>query len=577
MNRQAIVKRYRQKPEVSVLIIGAGINGIGTFRDLALQGIDVLLVDKGDFCSGASAASSRMAHGGLRYLENGEFRLVRESLTERNRLLKNAPHAVEPLQVTIPIFSWLSGVLNAPLKFLGFLKRPSERGALVVKIGLVFYDWFTRKNRMMPAHRFLTRRQALDKHEKLTSKIICAATYYDALMPQAERIGLEIVLDVEADHAQALNYVRVIGASGNIVQLQDDVSGETFDVKPRLVINATGGWIDMVNRAMKHDTHFIGGTKGAHLIIDHPGLLKTLNGTMIFFENQDGRLCFFLPFRGKVMIGATDIRIDDPDTAICSDEEIEYLLALPARVLPEIKVERSHIVFHFSGVRPLPKTDVGFEGLISRSHSIPVVEPDDAIKFPVYSLVGGKWTTFRALAEETTDQALAYLNRSRKTSTADQAIGGGRGYPRNSAEREQWLSRLQAKTGLSHERLAVLFERYGTRAESIADYIAAGPDEPLRHQPEYSRREIMFIAENEKVVHIDDVFLRRSLLAMLGLVDRDVLQHVGEAVGSVLGWTDAQIRQEVERISDLLRRQHGVQAERLTTPAHRSDAERIRE
>src|SRR5438067_10631687 len=117
MNRQTIIDSYQRKPDVTVLIIGAGINGIGTFRDLALQDVDVLLVDKGDFCCGASAASSRMAHGGLRYLENGEFHLVRESLTERNRLLKNAPHAVEPLPITIPIFSWLSGILNAPLKF----------------------------------------------------------------------------------------------------------------------------------------------------------------------------------------------------------------------------------------------------------------------------------------------------------------------------------------------------------------------------------------------------------------------------------------------------------------------------
>ncbi len=563
MNRQAIIDTYRQQPAVSVLIVGAGINGIGTFRDLALQGVDVLIVDKGDFCCGASAASSRMAHGGLRYLENGEFQLVRESLTERNRLLKNAPHAVEPLPITIPIFSWFSGILNAPLKFLGLLKRPSERGALVVKIGLVFYDWFTRKNRMTPTHRFLMRKAALQKHERLSPKIVCAAMYYDTLMPQAERIGLELALDGEGDHAHALNYVRVVGASGDAVQLRDDISGATFEVKPGLVINASGGWIDLVNRAMKRDTRFIGGTKGAHIVVDHPELLKTLNGNEIFFENKDGRLCMFLPFRGKVMIGATDIRIDDPDTAICTDEEIDYILGLSTRVLPGIKVDRSQIVFHFSGVRPLPRTEIGFEGLISRSHSIPVVEPGGDVTFPVYSLVGGKFTTFRALAELATDKALAYLKRERKASTSDQPIGGGRDYPRSAAEREQWLARVQTKTGLTRERLVSLFERYGTRAELVAETIAAAPDEALRHQPGYSRREMMFIAENEKVAHLEDVILRRSLLGMLGLVDGDVLQQVGEAIGAVLGWSDAQIRQEVERTADLLRRQHGVLAERL--------------
>src|SRR5688500_9457256 len=125
MSRQSVIDSLVRKPEIPVLIIGAGINGIGTFRDLALQGVDVLLVDRGDYCSGASAASGRMAHGGIRYLENGEFRLVRESLLERNRLLLNAPHAVEPIPITIPVFSWFSGILNAPLKFLNLLQKPN--------------------------------------------------------------------------------------------------------------------------------------------------------------------------------------------------------------------------------------------------------------------------------------------------------------------------------------------------------------------------------------------------------------------------------------------------------------------
>src|SRR5688572_23465617 len=137
MNRNEILSSLQQDPHVSVLIIGGGINGIGTFRDLSLNGVDILLVERGDFCSGASAASSHMLHGGIRYLENGEFRLVREALQERNRLLRNASHYARPLPTTIPIFSRFSGVLNAPLKFLGMLQRPAERGWLVIKIGLM--------------------------------------------------------------------------------------------------------------------------------------------------------------------------------------------------------------------------------------------------------------------------------------------------------------------------------------------------------------------------------------------------------------------------------------------------------
>src|SRR5512133_1268150 len=147
MNRNEILSSLKTNPEISVLIVGAGINGIGTFRDLTLNGVDVLLIDRGDFCSGASAASSRMAHGGIRYLENGEFRLVREAVQERNRMIQNAPTLVQPLPTTIPIFKVFSGLWNAPLKFLGLLDKPSERGAFIIKVGLIFYDAFTGKQR----------------------------------------------------------------------------------------------------------------------------------------------------------------------------------------------------------------------------------------------------------------------------------------------------------------------------------------------------------------------------------------------------------------------------------------------
>src|SRR5512141_3261822 len=148
MNRNEILASLKNKPEIAVVIVGAGINGIGTFRDLALNGVDVLLVDRGDFCSGASAASSHMAHGGIRYLENGEFRLVREAVQERNRMIQNAPHIVKPLPTTIPMFKRFSGLMNAPLKFARLQDKPSERGSLVIKIGLMMYDAYTGARRV---------------------------------------------------------------------------------------------------------------------------------------------------------------------------------------------------------------------------------------------------------------------------------------------------------------------------------------------------------------------------------------------------------------------------------------------
>src|SRR5215510_15887351 len=179
MNRKEVLEHIKNNPEVSVLIVGAGINGIGTFRDLALNGVDVLLVDRADFCSGASSASSHMAHGGIRYLENGEFRLVREAVQERNRMLQNAPHIVKPLPTTIPIFRRFSGLLNAPMKFLRMLDKPSERGSLIIKLGLMIYDAYTGREGAVPKHQFLSRNKSLAKWKQLNPSIVNTATYYD--------------------------------------------------------------------------------------------------------------------------------------------------------------------------------------------------------------------------------------------------------------------------------------------------------------------------------------------------------------------------------------------------------------
>jgi len=261
--RRETIEQIRRQAEVSVLIVGGGINGAGLFRDLALQGVDVLLVDKSDFCTGSSAASSRMIHGGLRYLEFGEFRLVRESLKDRNLLLKNAAHYVKPLPTTIPIFSRFSGAVSCIRRFLHLGgTRPPHRGAVMVKIGLTFYDIFTRKNRMTPCHKLTSREQSLARRPHLNPNLIRTATYYDAWISYPERLCLELLLDGEATCAQArsLNYVSLEGGSGESVSLRDELSGEVFEVKPRVLVNATGGWIDFANRTLGYETEMVSGT-----------------------------------------------------------------------------------------------------------------------------------------------------------------------------------------------------------------------------------------------------------------------------------------------------------------------------
>lgn len=561
MNRQEILQKIKDNPDVPVLIIGAGVNGIGTFRDLALQGIDALIVDKADFSSGASAGSSHMLHGGIRYLENGEFRLVREALHERNRMLQNAPHYSKPLKTTIPIFQWFSGLLNAPLKFLDLLDSPGERGAIVIKAGLTMYDWFVRASRSMPTHEFRMRDAALKQYPKMNPDIVCAATYYDAWMPYPERICMEMILDAEAanPNCHALNYMGAIDGDNETVTLQDELTGDTYTVKPKVVINAAGPWIDFVNQHMGYDKRkFIGGTKGSHLILDHPELYEACNGSEIFFENDDGRIVLIFPYVGKVMVGTTDIRIDNPDEAVCTDDEITYILDMIDKVFPSITVNQSHIVFTFSGVRPLPYTDANTTGQISRDHSIETIPTSNGLKYPIHSLVGGKWTSFRAFSEQTTDVVLKDLKQKRKVSTKHIAIGGGRGYPRSEEAINQWLQQVQHKAELPMERLRELFDRYGTRSEEIAAYISEGNDKPLEHHPTYSQREVEFLAKEEKLTHLDDLVLRRSLIAMLGFLTPDLLNELADVTAKALGWSDERKQSEIERTIQVIDTKHRI-------------------
>jgi len=508
MNRQDILTSLKSHSP-TVFIIGGGINGVGTFRDLTLQGVNTLLIDRCDFCSGASAASSRMAHGGIRYLENGEFRLVREAVQERNRMIQNAPTLVKPLPTTIPIFKTFSGLLNAPLKFLGWLEKPSERGALVIKVGLIFYDAFTGRNRLVPRHVFDGRLNALKKYPRLNPAIRYAATYYDGIILSPERLTIELLLDAEkeGDHARSLNYVSLVRVNGDKVTLKDEVTGQTFDISPRLIINAAGPWIDGTNRTLGLPTQYVGPTKGSHLVLDNPDLREAIGDHEFFFENKDGRIVLIFPLFDKVMIGTSDLPIENPDSARCTEDEVDYFIEMVGRVFPGIKVSREQIVFRFSGVRPLAYTKSRNAGQITRDHHI---QEDKLRNIPVYSLVGGKWTSFRAFSEQATDRALAFLGLPRKTDTKSLPIGAGK----------------------------------DARA--------------IKTDPHYTRGEISEMAKREKIIHLDDLLLRRTLLGYLGQLTGPLVEEMANALGDSLGWDGLQKKAEVMRTLEVLADRHGV-------------------
>ncbi|WP_062310121.1 glycerol-3-phosphate dehydrogenase/oxidase [Demequina rhizosphaerae] len=547
----------RDHPTADVLIIGAGINGVAAFRDLALQGVDVTLIDRGDVAAATSAASSRMIHGGLRYLENGEFRLVKEAVAERNALLANAPHHVMPLPTTVPIHTIWSGLATAPLRFLGGRgpARRAPRGAMLIKAGLTLYDEYSHAGRAadgtgVPRHSFAGRVQSLEDLPDLDPTIRCTATYYDAAVRAPERLALEMALDGLAAHdgARLATYVEATGASSTAVDVRDVVTGETARIAARVVVNASGPWTDLTNATLGEDTAFMGGTKGSHIVVDNPALHAACRGREIFFENDDGRIVLIHPQHGRVILGTTDLPADPREPAVCTEDEVGYFLELAARVFPGIPVTRDQIVHRFAGIRPLPRASDEDPGRIPRDYRLErSTLPGGDV--PLVSVVGGKWTTHRALGERIADEVLGLLGRERRVSTAGVAIGGGRDYPRPD-DRGDWIA---VHLPGDDARAGVLLDRYGTRAEEVAAIERRGRsrwDEGrhLRHAPAYTRAEIAWIARAEHVVRLTDVVERRTQLTFRGEVTPSLLEEIAKIVGRELGWSRRRRADEVERI-----------------------------
>ncbi len=546
-----------ERPYADVLIIGGGINGLATFRDLAMQGVDVALVERDDFVSGASAASSHMIHGGIRYLENGEFRLVHEAVTERNALLRTAPHYVRPLQTTIPIFSTFSGVLSAPLRFLrhgGGKHR--ERGAALIKIGLVIYDSFSRGGGVfgrstVPRHTFHGRRRSLAQLPQLNPEVKYTATYWDASLHDPERLAIDVLRDgrtAGGDRARAANYTAAVGVEGGRVVLRDALTGEEVRFSASVVVNASGPCPYHPPAPRGAPPRYMGGTKGSHIVLDHPELLAATGGRELFFENEDGRIVLIYPLKGRVLVGTTDLEHDMADPVVCTEAEVDYFVELIGQVLPTIPVERPQIVYRFAGVRPLPGHDDVSPGFVSRDYrveSAPLIGGDAT----VLSLIGGKWTTFRASAEHLADRALELLARPRRGSTRGVPIGGGRGYPMTERARQQWIAAHAADVPAG--RVAMLLDRYGTVAAAVVDTIAADADDALlEHLPGYSSGELRHLAATEDVTHLDDLLLRRTSIAFVGEATAEAVAEAASAVAPVLGWDAQRADLEVGRALD---------------------------
>ena len=518
-----------------VVIIGGGVMGASAAYHLARRNCnDVVLLEKGPLLG--MEATGKCA-GGIRYQFSTEIN-VRLSLLSLPMLQRFQEELGQEIDLRWPGYLFL-------------LDNAADLATFRHNVAM--------QNRLGVPSEILSAEDARAKAPLLYSDDIIGAAWHEGdgladpngvvqgYAAGARRLGAKTLTGVEA------MAIRVEAGRVSAVETSAGV------ISTREVVNAAGPWIDYANDALGQETHFIGGTKGSHLVLDHPELHAAIGGHEFFFENDDGRIVLIYPLLDKVMVGTSDIPIDDPDEARCTEEEVDYFFALVKRVFPTITVDRSHIVFRFSGVRPLPSSKAATAGQISRDHSIELLKAgENGRSYPIYNLIGGKWTTFRAFAEQAADQVLHHLGHRRQQSTKPVAIGGGRDYPRTAAEQAQWLTVWHDKTGVSKTRLRQLFDRYGTRAAEIATFITQGDDAPLTHHPGYSQREIIFLAQTEKVVHLDDLILRRSLLGMLGEVTAGLVGELTAVVAPILHWNPTRQQAEIARTKTLLADKHGV-------------------
>jgi glycerol-3-phosphate dehydrogenase len=413
----------------------------------------------------------------------------------------------------------------------------------------------------MPTHRMIGRERARRAIPELAPSVRAVAEYYDARITHPERLTLELVADAEGDcpEAMALNYVAVEAMEGGRVVLRDTVSDERFAVSPRLVVNTAGAWADQVQTRLAAPDKLIGGTKGVHLVLRRPELAQHLGGRMLYFETFDHRACLIYPLDERhVLLGTTDVRTDDPEDVRCSDADIAYLFGVLKSVLPDAKVGPEDIVFTYGGVRPLPASGDSVTGAISRDHVLKTFEPAGDRPFPVLTLVGGKWTTYRACAAQIADAVMARLRLSRKVDTKRLPIGGGRDFPRDADGSGHLAARMAASNGTSVARAQRLVERYGAAAADFAASEHRDGGAPLETLPDYTAGEIARLALMERVEHLADIVLRRTLVAFQGGATEPAVRELAAIAGRALNWPEQRIEEEASACLALLRDRHRV-------------------
>jgi glycerol-3-phosphate dehydrogenase len=506
-----------QSEQFDVVVVGGGIIGCGIARDAALRGLRVALFEKRDFGSGTTSASTRIVHGGLRYLEMLDFRLVRMDLRERETLLRTAPHLVRPLEFMIPFFG------------------ADVTRALKLRVGLALYDALSVGN-SLPRRRWLSAAEAQSADASLAAaRARSAAAYYDARVDSPERLALENVIAAQEHGASALNYCQVTGVrteGGRVtgVRVRDALDGTEADVTAPVVVNVTGAWFEPVTAALTSRTpRRIRTTKGIHIVV--PPLTSR---ALVLFSQVDRRLLFAIPRGGLTWIGTTDTDYDgDPADARATRADVAYLLASVRHVFPSIQT--GDVLATTAGVRALVRQP-GAESSVSRMHKVidgGTVGPDGMI-----SVLGGKITGYRAIAEEATDAVCRRLGATdRRSVTAETLLPGARG--------RQAVAAGEPPDGPVPSHLE---ELYGTRAGEVLAVARSAPHLARPLSPKYPdiAAQVVFGVTREHCRRLSDFMRRRTLLGAAADQGWDAARPAATLMGAQLAWSPSRVEEEIE-------------------------------
>lgn len=500
-------------PPLDLAVIGGGINGAAIAEEAAARGMRVALFEATDFGFGTTWRSTKLIHGGLRYLEHGDVRLVFESLRERARLLKTRPYLVTAQRFLLPILPWT--------------RRPRWQ----LRAGLATYDMLA-MYRGVPSHRGLSRSKLHARAPYLSEAANGGFSFFDARVHSPERLTLEMVLEARAEGAYVFNHAQVTGlgvSNGAVESIDVQHGGMLSRIPVRNVVNAAGPWVDAVNRLGDlPGGELLGVTRGTHIVVE---LDEPLGHDAVFSTaKSDGRVFFAVPQDGLLLIGTTDERYDGHPSEIRPvPSDIDYLLAEAHELMPGRGITRDRIRYAYAGLRPLQKVAGGPEAAISRRHVVLEHEELGGAK-GVFSVVGGKLSTFRPLAEEISDR----LDARPRAGDRDEPVAPG--------WRDVLLASGLPKPFLRHLRV------YGP---AIASVLQLGR-EPLCEHAGAIEGEVRHAARFEAAETLADLMMRRTGVSWASCRGLCAVDRVAEIAAAELGWSEFERAAQVKAFRDEL-------------------------